>query len=126
MRALSGLMFSFHGMQKVFGVLTPNQPPVFSQIWIGGAIEVVAGLAIALGFFTRWAALLSSGTMAVAYVQFHWQFAFGAQLIPAINRGELALVYAVLFLYIACRGAGPFSLDAARMARQPGSRGLQI
>jgi putative oxidoreductase len=49
--------------------------------------------------------------MAVAYVQFHWKLAFGAQFFPGVNKGELALLYSVLFLFVACRGAGPWSLD---------------
>ena len=90
LRILSGLMFSYHGMQKIFGVLGAKQPPIGSQIWIGGLIELVTGLAIALGFFTSWAAFLASGTMAVAYFQFHWKLQTGAGLLPTVNKGELA------------------------------------
>ncbi|QRN97605.1 DoxX family protein [Archangium violaceum] len=111
LRIVAGLMFAFHGVQKIFGVLSEFQPPVGSQLWFGGVIELVCGLAIAVGFFTRWAAFLASGTMAVAYIQFHWKLAFGANFLPGVNKGELALLYAVLFLYIACRGAGMWSLD---------------
>ncbi len=114
LRIVSGLMFAFHGVQKIFGVLTENPPPVGSQIWIGGMIELVAGVLIAIGLFTAWSAFLASGTMAVAYTQFHWKFAFGAEFFPTINRGELAVVYAFLFLFIACRGAGMASLDGKR------------
>ena len=57
--------------------------------------------------------------MAVAYTQFHWKLAFGAGFFPAVNKGELALLYAFLFLFVACRGGGPFSVDGARGA-QPG------
>src|SRR5262245_5577409 len=106
LRGISGLMFSFHGMQKVLGVLTQQTPPVGSQIWIGGVIELVAGIAVAIGLFTRCAALLASGTMAVAYVQFHWKFAFDQGFFPIINKGELALLYAFVFLFIAFHGAG--------------------
>ncbi len=114
LRIVAGLMFAFHGVQKLFGVLTEKQPPAGSQLWIGGVIELVTGLLIALGLFTVWAAFLASGTMAVAYTQFHWKFALGAGFFPTINRGELALLYAFLFLYIACRGAGLASLDGLR------------
>jgi putative oxidoreductase len=116
-RIVTGLLFAFHGVQKVFGVLTEHQPPVGSQLWLGGLIELVAGFAIALGLFTPWVAFLASGTMAVAYIQFHWKFAFGAQFFPGINKGELALVYAVWFLFIACRGGGVASLDRMRARR---------
>jgi putative oxidoreductase len=112
MRVVSGLMFSFHGVQKLFGVLSDQpQPEVGSQVWFGGWIELVCGLAIALGFKTRWAAFLASGTMAVAYVQFHWMLQLDQNFIPTINQGELALLYSLVFLFMACRGGGMWSLD---------------
>ena len=111
MRIVVGLMFAFHGVQKVFGVMSEFQPAVGSQLWIGGVIELVAGLLIAVGFMTRWAAFIASGTMAVAYIQFHWKFAFDSAFFPGVNKGELAVVYAFLFLYIACRGAGIGSIE---------------
>lgn len=111
LRIVAGLMFAFHGLQKVFGVLAPHQPPVGSQLWIGGVIELVAGLAIAAGVFTRCAAFVASGTMAVAYTQFHWKLAFDTNFFPAVNKGELALLYSFLFLFIACRGSGRWSLS---------------
>jgi len=120
MRIIVGLLFAFHGMQKIFGMLTEFQPPVGSQLWIGGVIELVTGLLIAGGLFTMWAAFLASGTMAVAYVQYHWKFAFGTSFWPAVNQGEPALVYAFLFLYIACRGPGPASIDGKRAATVSG------
>ncbi|MFH1278958.1 MAG: DoxX family protein [Candidatus Eisenbacteria bacterium] len=110
LRIVSGFLFSFHGVQKIFGVLRDSTPAVGSQLWIGGLIELVAGLAIMLGLGTRYAAFLASGTMAVAYIQFHWKFQFGSAFFPAINKGELAVVYCFLFLYIACRGGGKWSL----------------
>lgn len=114
LRMVAGLMFAFHGVQKVFGILTESQPALGSQKWIGGVIELVCGVAIALGAYTPWAAFLASGTMAVAYVQFHWKLALGAQLLPTVNKGELALLYSFVFLFIACRGSGRFSVDARR------------
>jgi len=119
LRIVAGLLFAFHGVQKVFGVLTEFQPPVGSQLWIGGVIELVAGLLVAVGLFTVWSAFLASGTMAVAYVQFHWKLAFGASFFPTVNKGELAVVYAFVFLYIACRGAGRASIDGKL---NPGTR----
>jgi putative oxidoreductase len=106
LRVVTGLLFAFHGLQKVFGVLSETQPPVGSQLWIGGVIELAAGLLIAAGVLTVWAAFLASGTMAVAYVQYHWKLDFGAGFFPGVNRGELAVVYAFVFLFIACREAG--------------------
>lgn len=112
LRVVSGLMFGFHGMQKVLGIASEFSPPVGSQLWIGGVIELITGPLIALGLFTPYAAFLASGTMAVAYLQFHWKGALDVNFWPAANKGELALLYAVLFLYVACRGAGRYSVDA--------------
>ena len=112
LRALVGVLLAFHGMQKVFGLLAEQQPPVMSQLWVGGVIELAAGAFIAAGFFTRWAAFLASGTMAVAYFQFHWKFQFDANFFPAVNHGELAVIYCFVFLYVACKGAGRWSVDA--------------
>ena len=106
LRMISGLLFAFHGAQKVFGVLTDHVTEVMTQMWIGGVIELATGLMIAVGFKTRWAAFLASGTMAVAYFQFHWKFQKDANFFPAINGGELAVVYCFLFLFIACKGNG--------------------
>ena len=111
MRIVVGFMFSFHGVQKVFGVLAEFQPVVGSQLWFGGLIELTAGLFILVGFKTRWAALLASGEMAVAYFQFHWKFQLGSAFFPGINKGELAVLYCFIFLFIACRGGGVVCLD---------------
>jgi len=110
LRVVAGLMFAVHGAQKVLGVLTTKAGPALgSQLWIGGVIELVTGVAIALGVFTTLSAFLASGTMAVAYTQFHWKLALDERFFPAVNKGELALLYAVLFLFIACRGSGSWS-----------------
>ncbi|MEN9581300.1 MAG: hypothetical protein RJA70_4309 [Pseudomonadota bacterium] len=116
LRLGSGFLFAIHGVQKVFGLFADAPKAVGSQLWLGGVLELVCGLAIALGFKTPWNAFLASGTMAVAYTQFHWKLQLGEQLLPAINKGELALVYALLFLFVACKGSGAFSIDAWRGA----------
>jgi len=111
MRIVIGFMFSFHGAQKVLGVLTEMQPPVGSQLWIGGIIELFGELMVLLGFQTRVAAFLCNGMMAVAYLQFHWKFQMGPAFFPAINKGELAVLYCLVFLLIACRGGIQWCLD---------------
>ncbi len=111
LRVVAGSIFLFHGVQTVFGVLTEHQPAIGSQLWIGGMIELICGLLIAIGFQTRWVAFLASGTMAVGYIQFHWKFQFGPEFFPAVNGGDAAILYSIIFLYIACRGAGKWSLD---------------
>ena len=117
MRIVAGFMFTFHGVQKIFGVLSDHVPAVGSQIWVGGLIELIGGPMIMLGLFTSCAAFIASGTMAVAYIQFHWRFRLGVDVLPGINKGELAALYSVVFLAIACRGAGPFSVDSLQRAR---------
>lgn len=112
LRIIAGLTFAFFGMQKVFGILTEFRPEIGTQIWFGGVIELVGGILIAAGLFTPWAAFLASGTMAVAYAQFHWKFAFDEKFFPAINQGGPALLYCFLFLFMACRGSGIWSVDA--------------
>ncbi|GJM20404.1 MAG: hypothetical protein DHS20C15_03190 [Planctomycetota bacterium] len=106
LRIVSGLLFAYHGAQKVFGVFGGTTQEVGTQMWVGGVIELAGGLMIALGIGTRLAAFLASGTMAVAYFQFHWKFQFDANFFPAANGGELAVLYCFLFLYIACHGNG--------------------
>jgi len=111
MRIMAGFMFSFHGIQKILGILSDFQPAIGSQLWFGGLIELLAGIAVLLGFQTRAAAFLCSGEMAVAYFQFHWKFQMGRNFFPALNLGELAVLYCFVFLYIACRGGGKWKLD---------------
>jgi putative oxidoreductase len=110
MRIMTGFMFTFHGAQKILGVLSQFQPPIGSQLWFGGMIELIGGLAVMLGYQTRIAAFLCSGTMAVAYFQFHWKFQMGPEFFPVINKGELAALYCFVFLFIACRGGVKWAL----------------
>jgi putative oxidoreductase len=117
LRIVAGAMFACHGAQKILGVWSPpgHQPPVGSQLWFGGLIELVCGILIALGLFTRPAALLASGTMAVAYFQFHWKLALDSwRFLPVVNGGELAVVYCFVFLVFALSGAGALSIDGRR------------
>jgi putative oxidoreductase len=114
MRIVAGFMFTFHGVQKIFGYLANSpQPTVGSQAWFGGIIELVGGLLIMLGFQTRCAAFICSGMMAVAYFQFHWKFQFDRAFLPGVNGGELAVIYCFVFLFIACRGGVKWCLDKA-------------
>ena len=111
LRIVAGFMFAFHGAQKVLGLFATMQPPIGSQLWIGGVIELVGGILILIGLQTRLAAFICSGEMAVAYFQFHWKFQTGQMLFPAINKGELAVLYCFLFLMIACRGGVKWCVD---------------
>ncbi len=111
LRIVAGFMFAFHGAQKIFGLLGGFLPAIGSQLWFGGLIELAGGLAIMLGYQTRWAAFLCSGEMAVAYVQFHWKLQLGPDFFPAVNKGELAALYSFVFLFIATRGTVKWGLE---------------
>ena len=114
LRIVAGFMFTFHGLQKLFGVLGGSVVSFADkpQAWVGGLIELVCGVAIATGLFTRWTAIVASGTMAVAYWQFHVKGDFaGGHWLPIVNHGELAALYCFAFLYFAVRGPGRASLD---------------
>ena len=116
LRIVSGFLFCFHGAQIILGVFRVGFPPGFtvrigSQTWFGGMIELLGGLAVMLGFQTRLAAFLCSGTMAFAYMQFHWKGQLDRNFFPAINGGEPAALFCFIFLLIAAKGAGKWALD---------------
>lgn len=108
MRMVIGLLFACHGAQKLFGVLGKEARISDPQALIAGIIELGGGLMVALGLWAGIAAFLSSGLMAVAYFKAHAPRDF----FPIVNRGELAVVYSFVFLYIAAKGSGILSLDA--------------
>jgi len=111
LRIAAGVMFAFHGAQKLFGVLGGHQQALFSQMWFAGIIELFGGLAVALGLATGIAAFICSGEMAVAYFQVHWKMQMTAdRFFPIMNAGELALLYCFLFLYISTRGTVKWGL----------------
>ena len=110
LRIIFGFLLMPHGMQKLFGFPVPagaGMPP-FVQ-YLGGGIEFVGGLLILLGLFTRPAAFIVSGMMAVAYFMVHASGGFW----PIVNKGELAVIYCFVALYLSAAGGGPWSLDAA-------------
>ena len=115
LRMIAGLMFMQHGLSKYFGFPAPS-PATFqmvSLLGLAGMIEIVAGALIAVGLFTRVAAFLSSGQMAIGYFMSHAPRGF----FPQANGGELAIFYCFVFLYIALEGGGPWSLDAVLRGR---------
>ena len=107
LRFVAGVMFAMHGAQKLLGLWGIPVMPMFSQPWFAGVIEVVCGVLIALGVFTSIAAFIASGEMAAAYFIGH---APKALWNPLVNQGELAVLYCFLFLYIASRGGGAWSI----------------
>lgn len=107
LRIVSGLLFSVHGFQKMFGVLGRAEPvDLTSQLGVAAIVEVVAGLSIALGFFTSIWAFIASGQMAVAYFQAHLPRGFW----PVQNSGEPAVLFCFIFLYIAAIGTGKWGV----------------
>jgi putative oxidoreductase len=111
LRIVSGFLFLWHGMQKLFGFPGQMPPGVPGFItWIAGPIELGGGLLVMLGLCTSWAAFLASGLMAFAYWMGHGTRA----LLPVVNQGELAVLYCFVFLFISARGPGIWSLDGAR------------
>ncbi len=109
MRMVIGFTFLAHGLQKTLGLLGGRAAPALSLVGIGGYLELIGGTLIMVGLFTRPAAFLLSGEMAYAYFSVH----AGAGFWPIVNRGELAVVYCFVFLYLVFGGSGPWSLDAA-------------
>jgi putative oxidoreductase len=110
LRIITGLLFMQHGMQKLFGLIGGQPVPVMSMPGIAGVLEFFGGLLIAIGLFTRPVAFILAGEMAVAYFLIHAPRGFW----PVINKGELAVLYCFVFLYMAFAGGGPWSVDAIR------------
>ena len=111
MRIVVGLLFLWHGTQKLLGFPLPLPPQIPGfVIYIAGPIELVGGFLVMVGLFAGWAAFLCSGLMAFAYWMVH-----GTQaLFPIQNHGELAALYCFVFLFISSQGSGIWSVDAAR------------
>jgi len=105
MRIVVGFLFACHGAQKLFGVLGGRKELHDIQGALAGVIEFGAGIAVAIGFFSAIAAFIASGEMAVAYFKAHASRGFW----PIVNRGELAVLYCFVFLYIATQGDGRLS-----------------
>jgi putative oxidoreductase len=116
LRIVTGLIFLEHGLQKFFG-FPPGQManiPFDNMGAYAGVIELACGFLVTIGLFTRPAAFLASGTMAVAY----WTAHFPQNPFPLNNGGDAAILYCFVFLYFVFAGAGPLSVDAARTGRR--------
>jgi putative oxidoreductase len=116
LRIAAAIMFLLAGTMKIFA-FPAGMPPdggtaaFGTQIWIGGWMEVIGGVLMLIGLFTRPVAFVLSGEMAVAYFQFH---AATGGIWPTINQGVAAALYCFVFLYFSAAGAGPWSVDAMR------------
>ena len=118
LRIVTGYMFLLHGTSKFFAFPAPFPMPVplFSLIGAAGVLELVGGVLILIGLFTRPVAFVLSGEMAVAYFMGH-AFTKGSPVFPMTNGGELAVEWCFVFLFLAAAGAGAWSVDAARARR---------
>ena len=109
LRIVAGLLFLAHGVQKFFNFPVPFTTPLNPMLYAAGAIELAAGGLIVVGLFTRPAAFIASGMSAVGYWMFHGSKSF----FPIVNNGEPIILYCFIFLFIATRGAGIWSIDGA-------------
>ncbi len=110
LRIVSGVLFLEHAMVKLFGFppgAAPGVQALFSLFGVAGVLELVTGVLIVLGLFTRQAAFLASGEMAVGY----WLVHAPQSVYPALNGGDAAILFCFIFLYLAAAGAGAFSVD---------------
>jgi putative oxidoreductase len=113
LRVIVGLLFIEHGTSKFFGFPSSGETgtvELFSLIGLSGVLELVGGVLLTLGLFTRITAFILSGEMAFAYFIAHAPHSF----YPLLNHGEPAVFYCFMFLYMAAAGPGPWSLDASR------------
>lgn len=117
LRIVSGLLFLQHGMAKIIGF--PVVPmfanlKVASLIGVAGLMELIGGILLIIGLWTRPVAFLLSGLMACAYFMGHMFKDGNTVFHPLLNNGTLAALYCFTFLYLATAGAGPWSLDASK------------
>jgi putative oxidoreductase len=113
LRIVAGLLFISHGGQKLFGWFGGQAVPVSSLFGVAGVIELILGALITIGLLTSYAAFIASGEMAAAYFIGHFPTSFW----PLENQGEPAVLFCFLFLHVASRGAGIWSVDGARAER---------
>ena len=106
-RIMVGLLFLEHGMSKLLGFPPGPSPSMFALSWFAGVIELVGGALVVLGLFTRVAAFIMSGEMAIGYFLSHAPRGF----FPMLNGGDAAILFCFIFLYFAVAGGGPWSLD---------------
>ena len=117
LRIVTGLLFLEHGTQKFFAFPAPfpMPGPLPPMLMAAGVIELVAGVLITVGLFTRLAAFIASGEMAIGYFMMHAPQGFW----PAVNKGEAAILFCFIFLYLAAAGPGAWSVDGARTRNAP-------
>jgi putative oxidoreductase len=114
LRIITALLFLEHATAKLFGFPASQMPAAaaFSTFWWIGILELVGSVLLVVGFFTRLAAFILSGEMAIAYFVAHAPHSF----FPLLNGGEAAILFCFVFLYIAAAGPGAWAIDSSRNA----------
>lgn len=111
LRIVTALLFIEHGTAKLLNFpASEMHPPLFSLFGLAGVLEIVGGALVLLGFFTRIAAFLLSGQMAIAYWMAHAPQSF----FPVNNGGDAAILFCFIFLYLVFAGPGAFAMDNKR------------
>jgi putative oxidoreductase len=110
LRIVAALLFLEHGASKLLQFPIPAPMALSTLLIAAGVIELVGGALVAVGLFTRLAAFIMSGEMAIGYFMFHAPRSF----FPLVNQGDAAILFCFIFLYIAAAGPGPWSIDAKR------------
>jgi putative oxidoreductase len=111
LRIVTGLLFVEHATSKFFAFPVPFPVhPLPPTLMAAGMVELVAGVLITVGLFTRLAAFIASGEMAIGYFMMHFPQGFW----PVVNKGEAAILFCFIFLYLAAAGPGAWSIDEAR------------
>jgi putative oxidoreductase len=113
-RVFVGLLFAQHGFQKIFGAFGGTPVELISLMGLAGLIELLGGLAIAVGLFTRLAAFVSGIQMLVAYFMAHASNGF----LPIVNKGELALLYFAVFVAITAFGARKWGIEKVLLKKE--------
>ena len=116
LRIITALLFIEHGTQKLFGFPVPADGPTQGLMLVAGILEVVGGLLVLVGFFTRPVSFILCGMMAVAYWMAHVP---KGGFFPLSNGGDAAVLFCFIFLYLVFAGAGAWSIDGRMGSSQP-------
>ncbi|MGR9101063.1 MAG: DoxX family protein [Gammaproteobacteria bacterium] len=115
LRFVTGFLFLWHGTVKLFSIPQPFPYELSAYVvYIAGPIEMIGGILVAVGLYTRWASFVCSGLMAFAYFIAHAP----KGILPIMNNGDLAVLYCFVFLYLSAQGPGIWSVDAWRQGRR--------
>jgi putative oxidoreductase len=115
LRIMAGLLFLEHATVKFWAFPAPFTMAMTPMLTASGVIELVTGILITIGLFTRLASFIAAGEMAVGYFYMHFPQSFW----PFVNKGEGAILFCFIFLYLAAAGPGAWSVDGLRLRNEP-------